>query len=137
LSAVTTAFAAGEPSYSKVRAITRVATPDNEDALVEMARAGTASHLERIVRAYRDALGHDEVGTANRAHDGRFVHWHHDDEGAFDLRGRLPAEDGALVVKALELAIGGCGRVFRGRLIHRPRHHQRRLTSHRGSRRQG
>ncbi|MGI8758638.1 MAG: hypothetical protein ACR2K0_04970 [Acidimicrobiales bacterium] len=51
------------------------------------------------------ALGHDEVDAANRAHDGRFVHWHHDDGGALHLRGRLPAEDGALVLKALELAL--------------------------------
>jgi hypothetical protein len=33
------------------------------------------------------------------------VHWHHDDGGAFDLRGRLPAEDGAVLVKTLELAM--------------------------------
>ena len=41
----------GEISYSKVRAITRVATPANEHTLLDVARYGTAAHVERIVRA--------------------------------------------------------------------------------------
>ncbi|MDP9020154.1 MAG: DUF222 domain-containing protein [Actinomycetota bacterium] len=48
-----TAFAAGQLSYSKVRALTRVATPDNEADLLDLALTGTTSQLERIVRAYR------------------------------------------------------------------------------------
>src|SRR3954447_16908928 len=47
------AFAHGELSYSKVRALTRVAEPDSEEALVELARTLTAAQLERAVRAYR------------------------------------------------------------------------------------
>ena len=48
---ITAAFAAGKLSYSKVRAITRVATPDNEATLVKLAEHGTAVHVERSVRA--------------------------------------------------------------------------------------
>ncbi|MGI9119566.1 MAG: hypothetical protein ACR2G7_05500 [Acidimicrobiales bacterium] len=48
---ITAAFGTGELSYSKVRALTRVAAADNEQGLLDMARAGTAAHLERIVRA--------------------------------------------------------------------------------------
>ncbi len=99
-----TAFAAGELSYSKVRALTRVATPNNEAALLDMARAGTAAHLERIVRAYRGALRNEEVDKANRIHDERFLHWHNDVDGSLVLRARLSPEQGALVVKALECA---------------------------------
>ncbi len=45
------AFARGELSYAKVRALTRVATPDSEEELLELARALTAAQLERTVRA--------------------------------------------------------------------------------------
>src|SRR5689334_2634985 len=43
----------GELSYSKVRAITRVATQENEQALVELARASTAAQLEQACRLMR------------------------------------------------------------------------------------
>jgi hypothetical protein len=41
----------GAISYAKVRALTRVATPDNEAALLDFAQAGTAAQVERLVRA--------------------------------------------------------------------------------------
>jgi hypothetical protein len=44
------AFGKGEISYSKVRAMTRVATPANESVLVHVARHGTAAHVEKLVR---------------------------------------------------------------------------------------
>ena len=43
----------GELSYSKARALTRVATAENEEELIDFARHGTASHIEKIVRAWR------------------------------------------------------------------------------------
>ena len=43
----------GEISYSKVRAVTRVATPNNEEPLLTIALGGTAGQVERIVRAWR------------------------------------------------------------------------------------
>ena len=43
----------GRISYSKVRAVTRVAAPDNEQTLLDVALAGTAEHVERIVRGWR------------------------------------------------------------------------------------
>ena len=52
LPVMTAAFAAGQLSYSKVRAMTRVATPKSEADLVEVARHGTASHIDRIVAGY-------------------------------------------------------------------------------------
>ncbi len=50
------ALSRGEISYSKVRALTRVATPATEAALLDMARSSTASQLERICRGYRRAM---------------------------------------------------------------------------------
>jgi hypothetical protein len=47
------ALGRGELSYAKIRAITRVATPDTEAVLLRVGTAGTASHVERIVRGWR------------------------------------------------------------------------------------
>jgi Domain of unknown function (DUF222) len=47
------ALARGELSYAKVRALTRVATPDIEARLLAIGRTGTAEHVERIVRDWR------------------------------------------------------------------------------------
>ena len=53
LSKIRASFAKGEISYSKVRAMTRVATSENEDYLLMIARHGTAHHVETLVRKYR------------------------------------------------------------------------------------
>lgn len=95
------AFAAGELSYSKVRALTRIEHVDDEAELVTLARHATASQLERLVRGYRSVVA-VELGTPRK--DARTLSWHHDDDGSLVLRGRLPAEEGALVVAALEAA---------------------------------
>src|SRR5580765_1991889 len=47
------ALGRGELSYAKVRALTRVATPETEERLLAVGRAGTAEHVERIVRGWR------------------------------------------------------------------------------------
>ena len=47
------ALARADISYAKVRAVTRVATPETEERLLAVARAGTAEHVERIVRGWR------------------------------------------------------------------------------------
>src|SRR5262244_4464991 len=44
------ALARGELSYSKIRALTRVATAETEERLLAVGRAGTAEHVESIVR---------------------------------------------------------------------------------------
>jgi Domain of unknown function (DUF222)/HNH endonuclease len=98
---VRAAFAQGRLSYSKARAISRVAEPGNEAQLVELARNATASQLERVVRGYGRAVRADETGELERR---RHV-WHSwDDDGTFSLRARLTPEEGALVLRALEAA---------------------------------
>ncbi len=93
------AYAAGELSYSKVRALTRVSAVAREEELLGLARHATAAQLERMVRGYR------RVAAAERAAAGRperFVTWQHDDDGSLLLYARLPAEEGATVLAALE-----------------------------------
>jgi Domain of unknown function (DUF222)/HNH endonuclease len=100
---VTEAFGTGELSYCKVRAITRVATPQLEAHLVEMGRQATGSQLEKIVRGYSGAV-RATLGRAQDAHSRREVTWLHDDDGSLVLRARLPADDGALLLAALKAA---------------------------------
>jgi Domain of unknown function (DUF222)/HNH endonuclease len=97
------AFARGELSYSKVRAISRVASEKTEPDLLELARHATASQLERIVRGYRGVVS-TQIEQANTTYANRHVTWEWDHDGSLVFRGRLPAEDGALLVKALEAA---------------------------------
>jgi hypothetical protein len=99
LQAVRECFGRGELSYSKVRAITRIATPEIESELVEMARWATASQLERLVRGYRRAVS---LESAEAAHRDRFLTTEWDEDGSLMIRGRLAPEDGALFLKALE-----------------------------------
>jgi hypothetical protein len=46
-------FAAGKLSYAKVRAITRVATPETEQDFIDVAMHATASQIEKLTSAYR------------------------------------------------------------------------------------
>ena len=62
------ALASGELSYAKVRALTRVATPETEPRLLAVGRAGTAAQVERIVRGWRRVDRQAETREAARRH---------------------------------------------------------------------
>ena len=94
------AFSRGELSYAKVRALTRVAEPDSEEELLELAFHMTASQLERAVRAYRFVT----AAEANDLQSVAYVGYTWEDDGSLTLRARLAPEDGALVLRALEAA---------------------------------
>ncbi|HET9491458.1 MAG TPA: DUF222 domain-containing protein, partial [Methylomirabilota bacterium] len=98
------ALARGELSYSKVRALTRVATPETEERLLAVGLAGTAEHVERIVRGWRRADREAEAREAAQRHKSRALHVYHDVDGMVVLRGRLEPEVGALVIQALAAA---------------------------------
>jgi 5-methylcytosine-specific restriction endonuclease McrA len=98
------ALARGELSYAKVRELTRVATPETEDRLLAVGRAGTAEHVERIVRGWRRMDQHAEAREATLQHAGRALHVYPDEDGTVRLRGRLTPEVGALLIKALAAA---------------------------------
>ena len=100
----------GQLSYAKVRALTRVATPENESALLGVALAGTAAQVERFVRAWRRvdraAEGRDDERRFLKRELATWV----DDDGMVVIRGRLTPEVGAVVQRALEAA---ADRLFR------------------------
>ncbi len=101
---ISAAMARGEMSYSKVRALTRVASPENEADLLGVARHATAAHVEKLVRAWRYVDRLEEAEDEQRRHQNRFLRLSPDDDGTYVLRGRLDPEVGAVLEKALELA---------------------------------
>lgn len=95
-----TEFRAGRLSYSKVREITRVVDRIDEALLVDFARSMTASQLASTIASFRaidgTRLGQDAV---------RQARWQVRDDGMVELRALLPAEMGAEVITALDLAL--------------------------------
>ena len=94
----------GELSFAKVRALTRVATPECEGELIELARGSTAAQLERTVRAWRRLSRHDEAELERMRHRSRHLSVLPDEEGMYLVRGRLDPEVGAMLMRALEAA---------------------------------
>ena len=99
---VSAAFAAGRMSYSKVRAVTRVATPDNEAMLVLYAESATAAQLEKVIRGYRRCQRDEDNLDAHQQFERRSVRWWVDDEGYIRIAARLAPDDGALIVAQME-----------------------------------
>ncbi|MEJ8569171.1 HNH endonuclease signature motif containing protein [Elongatibacter sediminis] len=95
-------FRLGRLSYSKVRAITREATPENEDILLHIARHGTAWHIEKIIRLWRREQRLEAVKDENRRHALRELYFRTDDDGSLILQARFTPEQGAVVRQALE-----------------------------------
>jgi hypothetical protein len=94
------AFSRGQLSYAKVRALCRVAAAKNEPALLALALELTASQLERALRAYRRVTSEEAAAVQEDA----YLDCYFDEDGSLVLRGRLAPEDGALFLRALELA---------------------------------
>ena len=98
-------MARGELSYSKARAITRVANAQTEEYLLTIALHGTATHVERLVQHFRRAQEAEELSREARQQAGRSVYFFFDEDGSLIVKARLPAEGGALLMKALEAAV--------------------------------
>jgi Domain of unknown function (DUF222)/HNH endonuclease len=98
------ALARGELSYAKVRALTRVATPETEERLLAVGRAGTACHVERIVRGWRRVDRIAEGQETAQRHKSRALQVYQDEDGMVVVRGRLAPEVGAVLVQALAAA---------------------------------
>jgi len=104
---ISAAMASGSLSYSKAREITRIGNPANEEYLLMIAEHGTAAHVERLVRAYRRCQEAEELSRERRQQQSRKVTFRYDDDGSLILICRLPAEAGARVMKALDVAVEG------------------------------
>ena len=98
-------LASGEVSYSKVRAMTRIADASNEEYLLMVARHGTAHHVEKLVSRYRTARRLRDAEVADEQYRARELSHYYDHDGCLVIKARLPAEQGALIVKALEMAM--------------------------------
>ncbi|SRR5712692_6945354 len=100
------AFLSGQLSFDKVRQVTTVATADTDKLMLEIARGASGSQLERICRSLRrmnksEATEHDKEELAKR---GLWTHF--DEDGMMRLVAKLPAEDAAVVVAAIESITG-------------------------------
>ena len=106
---ISSAFASGRLSFSKVRALTRIADGTNEAELLELAQHATAAQVEKLVRAYRSVVGRaDRLAEREQAgtrHAARELNYYHDDDGCLVIHARLPAEEGAVVLQALNAAM--------------------------------
>jgi 5-methylcytosine-specific restriction endonuclease McrA len=99
------AFGAGRLSYSKVRALTRVATPENEHGLLMIAEHATAVQVERTVRAYRGVLSTEEENeAANVRHAARYLRYEWNDDGSLQGHFRIPPEMAAIFLAAVKTA---------------------------------
>jgi hypothetical protein len=94
------AFSRGEVSYAKVSALVRIAEPASEERLLDLAAVLTASQLERCLAAYRQL----SAAEAAEQHEREFLHYFWSEEGWLSLRGQLAADEGALLVQALDAA---------------------------------
>jgi hypothetical protein len=94
----------GTLSYCKVRALTRVATPDNEATLLAVAEAGTVHHVEKLVRTYRRFARAEERDAHNELHANRYLQSYVDDDGTVVIKARLAPEQGAQFLNALRAA---------------------------------
>ena len=98
-------LAKGELGYSKVRALTHVATAGNEANLLEIGLHGTAGHVEKFVRLYRQATRANETERADARHRERGLALWHEDDGTLVPHGRFPPEMAARIVNGLEAAM--------------------------------
>jgi hypothetical protein len=104
LPGISAAFSSGDLSYSKVRAMTRVAGPFNEDELLLFSLKTTTARVEERCRELRCGSS-DSLGSAQRAIAGRSLRVHRDaDRGVMTITVELPIETGELVTKAIDRA---------------------------------
>jgi Domain of unknown function (DUF222)/HNH endonuclease len=99
------AFTAGRLSFSQARAVTRAATASDEQTWVDLCQHSTAGQLERLVRGVRRARraeqdARDPEGAAHRM----LAITRYDEDGTLVLTVRLPAQQGAVLLAAVEQA---------------------------------
>jgi Domain of unknown function (DUF222)/HNH endonuclease len=95
-------FGAGRLSYAKVRALTRIATPQTEAGLAEIAGPMTGNQLERFARAHRQVSSADDAAAKVRQR----LTWRFEEDGSLSGTFHLPPLAGAVLLKALRAAVG-------------------------------
>ena len=107
LPATAAAFAEGRLSYSKVRALTRVAHPCDEDLLLAHALDATAAQVEERCRQIRN-VAPDSAHHARRAWERRSLAvWRDEARGTLRLTVEVPIDEGEVIMRALDCAVAG------------------------------
>ena len=105
LPAISAAFAEGRLSYSKVRALTRVADRHSEDLLLKHALDATVTRVEERCRQIRN-VAPESAHCAQRAWERRSLTMVRDERrGILRLTVELPLEEGELIARALDCAV--------------------------------
>ncbi len=104
---IETAFGAGAITYSKARALTRVATAENEETLVSMAGGMTAAELEKLCqmmrRAHPETGETGETGETKESEPARRFSQRTDQSGMVRMTITVTADEAAVVCAALEV----------------------------------
>jgi hypothetical protein len=104
LRVIDAAFASGDVSYSKVRALTRVAMPDTESELCELATRIPDGHLACALSAWQ-ARRETPAETEKRQHEARSVAWRVDVDGTVVGAFRLPPHSAATLTNAVDTRV--------------------------------
>jgi hypothetical protein len=102
---ISAAFAEGRVSYTKIRALTRVANYQNEELLLSHALRAPACEIEERVRQMRN-VAPESGQQARRAWQSRFLTaWRQDGRGTLRITVEVPIEEGELILRALDCAV--------------------------------
>lgn len=96
------ALSQGRITYSQARALTRVATADDEDLLLDEAEGRTTAQVERLVRGWRLARAEDEAEREEERQRSRCFSVVPDLDGMYRVHGRLTPEQGAMLMRAID-----------------------------------
>lgn len=98
------AFNEGALSFTKVRSLTRIATPDNELELLEIAERTPAGHLGRALSAW--SARHDDEDTQHeRQRRDRGLSWRTEPDGMVVVSARLTPEQAAVFIAAIDAQV--------------------------------
>jgi len=101
------AFSQGNLPYSKVRALTRVATPDNESELLTMARKMSTSHVEHQCQQMKHAEENSVQEAMHAYHTRSLRSTRNEPRGVMTISIEVPIEEGALFEKAVDKVAAG------------------------------
>jgi hypothetical protein len=105
------ALGRGEISFTKVRAMTRVANSDNEDLLLDQAKTATGSQLERVCRSLATVQKTIErAEDPDMVDDRREVRRRNKRDGTVVIEARLMPDEAEAVMQALHMTKARLGR---------------------------
>jgi hypothetical protein len=105
LPAIAAAFAEGRLTYTKVRALTRVADRSQEDLLLAYALDTTAENVEERCRQMRN-VAPESAHRAQRVWANRSLTlWRNEKRGTMRLTVEVPIEEGELIARAIDCAV--------------------------------